>query len=303
MARTIRTVAQIQQQMIDTKNQQAALAGLTSTSTTAIYRLMFYVMAVAISLLEQILNIFQAELEAKILAGAPGSASWMKQKTLEFQYSSTNPQVTTLVNFVPTYPVINPSLRIITRCSVTQTMSGATPVIYQADVKVAKGEPPTPLSSAEQTALEAYYGQGGSPVADGSGIGFCGIHYNFINQAADEMYLQAEITYNGQYSGTIQSDTINAVTAYLKDLSSAVNFNGIFKTVSLIDYMQAVPGFKDINIQTLRIRETGTSFPGGTSLVSSNTVNYTNYTPKAGYIIPETTSGNTMTNSLTFTAG
>jgi len=172
-----RTIEQIQAGIIADIQATPELAEANSTSKRAIWRLFAYVQASAILLLEQIIDTFTTANELKISQGIPATASWINSKVLEFQYSATNPQIVQLVNFTPVYPVIDKSLRIITRCSVVTTLSS------QVIVKVAKNDPPVALTSTELSSLQSYINQ----------IGVIGVNYNCQSLTSDKLYIDAEV--------------------------------------------------------------------------------------------------------------
>lgn len=289
---TPRTIATIQAQILAEKTAQPELSALTSTSQTAIYNLWTYIVAVAISLFENVLAIFQKEIEDTVSKAAVGSDAWLKAKVLEFQYDAVNPQVLTLVNFVPQYPIINPALRIITRCSVKTT--GAKIGI----VKVAKNNPPVALTAPELVALQSYLTNGGDGTYGGRGvgIGFAGVQINAFSFTADKLYFKATIYYNGQYQTVIQATVVAAIENYL----SNIDFDGNIKINSLIDYLQKVPGVSDVKIEDLAIRADAVAFGSKTYLIQAFTEIYNIFPTYAGYVVGETTSSNTLNDTITY---
>src|SRR5690606_15396429 len=132
-----------------------------------------------------------------------------------FQYDSVVPQVVQLntITLAPEYPLVNASLRIITRCSVT---SGS---FNQVNIKVAKNEPPTALDSSEKSALE-YYVNTIKPV---------GVIYNIISIDSDKFYCGATIYYKGAYSSVILSTLQTAYDNYL----ASIPFDGVVTLTDL----------------------------------------------------------------------
>jgi len=289
---TPRKIADIQAQILAEKAAQPSLSGLTSPSQTAIYNLWAYIVAVAISLTENVVAIFQTEIETTVSKAAVGSDAWLKSKVLKFQYDSTTPQVLTLVDFVPQYPIINPYLRIITRASV-KTLGSKIAV-----VKVAKSEPPVALSAPELASLQSYLTNGGDGTYAGRGVGFgfAGVQINAVSLASDKLYLKANIYYNGQYSAVIQTTVVTAIENYLKN----IDFDGNVKLLSLIDYIQSVPGVTDIKIEKVTLRADTISFGGGTNLVNAFTEYFSSYPTYAGYVVGETTASNTLNDTITY---
>ncbi len=81
-----RTLEQIQNEIIQVKESEPALAGLSSTSKTAIWRLWIFVMAFAIYTLELIFDNHKEELSGKIRSQKTHKAPWVRGMLLNFQY-------------------------------------------------------------------------------------------------------------------------------------------------------------------------------------------------------------------------
>lgn len=278
-----RQISEIQQQMIDNIAADSVLGTLlTSTSKRAIYRLFTYVVAVAINALEQLMDIFTAEVEAVAAAAAPATPSWLQAQIFNFQYSPTTPQVIQLINFAPAYPVVDETLRIITRCSVTTNLSNS--VI----IKVATGEPPAALSGPQLAALQSYVTE----------IGVAGVVYNVISQASDKLYVQANVYYQGQYSAVIKANVVAAIENFL----AGIPFNGQVKISDIEDAITGVEGVNDVVLVNVRARADGTAFASGSYLVQNQQTASRLWGTVAGYMVGETSTGNTLNDSLTFIA-
>lgn len=275
-----RTIEQIQSAIITDIQATPELAEANSTSKRAIWRLFAYVQASAILLLEQIIDTFITANDLKISQAIPATASWLNSKVLEFQYSATNPQIVQLVDFVPVYPVVDKSLRLITRCSVVTTLSS------QVIVKVAKNEPPVALTSTELSSLQSYINQ----------IGVIGVNYSTQSLTSDKLYIDAEVYFDGQYSTVIQARVISAINTFLSTLS----FNGILKVSDIELAIRGVVGVSDVLLKNVKMRSDVTPFTGGTFLIQNNTVISRIFPTISGYIVGETTTGNTFTDKLTF---
>ena len=113
-----RTVEQINVYVVDNLVVQFAAIGITITPLTwskrNMLRAICYTVAICQALMEQLQDLFQQRIESTVSKAYAGSAPWIQDKMFKFQYSATNPQVISLINLVPTYPVINETLRIIT---------------------------------------------------------------------------------------------------------------------------------------------------------------------------------------------
>jgi len=277
-----RSVSEIQNSIITDVQNTPELAGASSTSKRAIWRLWTYIVAVAINLLEQLMDIYQSEIELTVALAAPQTPQWLQDKVFKFQYSATNPQVIQLINFVPIYPIIDASLRIVTRCSVRTTIAN------QVLIKVAKSEPPLALSVGEVSALQSYV----------TTLGVAGVNFVVSSAASDKLYVQAQIFYQGQYNSIIQASVVTAIEAYL----GSIPFDGTLRLSDLEIAIKSVIGVNDCVFQNVSARSDSTSFGSGTSLVVTNAVVLRLWNTLAGYVVGETTSGSTLNDSLTFIA-
>lgn len=292
-----RTLAQILTSYDDAQAAEASLAGLNSPSQTAIYTIWKYICAVCTLFLEQLIDIKKTEIETVVKAAPVGSEPWLQAKVLEFQYDSVTPQFLTLVNFAPVYNPIDITKRIITRSSVN---TGTNNKVY---VKVAKSDPPVALSAPELSALQAYLTNGGDGTYAGRGVGlgFAGIDYVAISRDADKLYLAGTIYYNGQYAATIQQSVIDAINAYLLALSTS-NFNGSISLLGITDAIQSVLGVNDLSLEDVATRPDLTAFANKTYMRQAKTDIITTTPTYAGYIVEETTAGQTFTDKLIFEA-
>ena len=280
-----RTIAQIQAQIIATKQAQPELAGLTSTSKRAIWNLWTFVIATCIGIFEQLLDSFLLSVEAQVNASAGASILWLQAKMFQFQYDAITPQVVQLINTVPQYPVVDATKQIVTACSVTSSLSN------QVTIKVAKSNPYVALVSAELTAAQSYINT----------IGAAGISYTVISLNPDKLYVQASIYYQGQYSTVIQQNVIDAINSFLQNLS-ITNFNGSMKISDLEGVIRNVAGVNDVILNNVKGRDDASTFANGVDLVLNNTVISRQWDTVAGYIVQETTSGKTFADSLIFIA-
>lgn len=272
-----RTVAEIQQSIIDQKNLQADLNPLDSPSKTAIWLLWTFIVAVCIALHEQLWDIFKVELEDIALKSVPATANWWQDQILKFQYSATTPQVIGLVAFYPTYPIINTDMKIITRCSIGETNT------LTVAIKVAKGVFPavSALDSGELSALTSYVDK----------IKPAGIQTDITSLDADRIRIQASIFYNGQFvANSVKSDVIIAINSFL----AAIPFNSIVYTSQLLNVIHSVNGVIDASLVSVSARANATPI-----LLASPIARF--YETRAGYIIPEDTALNTLDDTISMT--
>tara|TARA_R110000796_G_scaffold55294_4_gene128862 strand:- start:699 stop:1562 length:864 start_codon:yes stop_codon:yes gene_type:complete len=277
-----RTIAVIQQEIIDAIQADATLSGLTSTSAVAIWRLVTRVIAAGLETEEQLNDVFRLELEQIAREAVPGTDDWLQRRVLEFQYDALSPQITQVVDGRVTYPVIDATLRVVTRAAIKTQSNNRTLV------KVAKGTTTlAPLTSDELIALSGYL----------SRVGFAGIPIDVSSQQADRVRINNCIVYYlRQYNPvTVKAAVIEAVETYLKNISTT-NFNGVVVRSEIIDAMQAVDGVALIGSSTLSpiIRTFAVAAPGGVAILDQREA-------QAGYAITEDASGYDLNSTITMT--
>ena len=261
------------------------LSGLTSTSTTAIWNLFCYIFATSEATEEQLYDQFVTEVETLVANGAPATANWIQSQAFNFQYSSSTPQIPQLstTTFAPYWPVVNPSLRIITNCSVTTNVLGG------VNVLVATGEPtPAPLTAPQLNAFQAFLNY----------VGTAGIVYNAVSLYPDLISTAATVYYNGSYSAVIQANLLAAYTSLL----ASIPFSGVLKMSQIETALLNVTGVNDVVLNNVSARPASIAFGSGSNLIVGNQELSRLWTTIAGYIIDETTSGNTFTDLLTLVA-
>lgn len=278
-----RSISQIKSQMIDEKNNQSALSGLTSTSQTAIWNLYFFIVATAINIFEQLQDLYKSDIQTQIANAIPQTKQWLQAMVFKFQFDANNPQILSLVDLVPQYPIVDTTKQIVTRCSVN------TEINKQVSIRVAKENPPVKLTTAEVNALSSYV----------TLIGNAGVTYNVISLDPDLIEINADIYYNAQYSAIISDSMTNAINTFLAN----IDFNGAIYVGKLEDAMRGVAGVNDIKINVLNVRASFETYAQTHTLYNLSTgINNRLYQPYAGYIITETETSHTLTDTLTYHA-
>lgn len=276
-----RPIAQIQQQILDNVAADEALSTqLTSPSKRAIYRLWSFIIATAIGVFEQILDLWRAVIENLVAKAAPGSNLWVQDQVFKFQYDAANPQIIQLINLAPAYPVVDASLRIVTRCSVTTDVNNA------VTIKVAKSAVPEPLDADQKAALASYI----------QTIGVAGIEYKVVSLYADRVLVEADVYYNGLFSSVIKANVILAINNYL----ASIPFNGRVKVDDLRQAVRGVSGVNDVVFKNVSARANSMVFGTGTALIAGQTLVSRYWPTLSGYAISEDTAGQTLADKLTF---
>jgi len=237
-----RTIQEIYDAIIIEKEQQSALtalqpnidkaqtllADLNTSSKVSIWRLMFWVFAVAVWIHETFWDKFKTEIETLKQQAVPGGAAWLQDEAFKFQMGD----VLTVINYKYQYATIDQSKQIIKRCAVIDTLNSVI-------VKVAKlnDSVPVELTTDEFTAFETYmlyYKR------------FAGVSMSVISLPADVLKLKYDIYYNPQYElATVKTDIENAINGYL----SGLKFNGNLLLTRLTDSIQDVASVVDLELK------------------------------------------------------
>ena len=274
-----RTVAQIKQSMLDAKNADSTLSTLTSTSQTAKWNLYYFIVASCIAIFEQLQDIFKTELETIASTAAPSTPQWTRNKVLKYQKGDVAQLNTT--TYVIEYPTINTANQILTRCAVI-TAPNRTVLI-----KVAKGNPPTPVSVGELAEVQSYV----------ETFNPAGIAFTLINENSDKMEVAATIYYNGQYSAVISTNVVAALNSYMANLP----FNGVISTQAVVDAIQAVEGVISVSLARILVRKHSVAYGAGVTLYNLSTgVDAVQYQTIAGYVVQETTATHTFNDTLSY---
>lgn len=252
-------------------------------SNVTSFNALIFGVAVSINVFEQLLDVFRIEATELIQSTPVHNTGNTRQKVLDFQFGDV---IELDSNFVPSYPVIDDSKKIVTQCAV---VNSDTDVLT---IKVAKGTAPSlqPLASNELTALQDYFL--GTAVSEG--VGVAGVSVIWVNQNADKFFIEADIFYLGQFDeATVKTNVIAAINNYLDGFQSEA-FNGELFMNRLVDQIQAVDGVSRVNLENVRGRADGVAYPGGTVVDTQGT-----YLSTSGYIVEETSSGGTFNDTIT----
>jgi len=292
MARSIST---IKAAMDAEQAAQTGLSSLNSVSTSSIYNLWKYIVAVQMNLQEQLWDIFKTDLETIVDKAPVGSDKWLQDRVLKFQYDAVTPQIVEVQSdFSVGYTTVDTTKQIITRASVKTSASRT------VNIKVAKSEPPIALTVGELASLQGYLNNtsDGTYAGRSAGIGFAGVRYIATSLEADKLYLKATIYYNGQYTSVISDAVISSINNYL----SNIPFDGNFKLTSLVDAIQLTTGVTDIVLENVAIRPDTDVIANSNYLVQNKTTLIPTYQLTAGYVSEEDTVGYLFTDTLTFIA-
>ncbi len=295
-----RELEEIRTEIIDEIQTYPELDDLNAVtpSQTADWYTWTSIFAAILNAFEQLFDIFSADIDTKILQSRVGNARWLQDKVLKFQYDASNPQVPAVTDtFTVEYPIVNESLRIVKAAAIQQQPN------RQVFVKVAKEVSGvlSPLIEAEANALASYLKL----------VQFAGTQVVLIRDpltngtlSPDQLYLKAEIYYDGQYVlSSVKTNIETAITDYFKNL----DFDGVVNRQQLERVILDVEGVNDIVIEEIIGRTNNEPITGSNvdvvyrNVAGQTPVNGRIYQTAAGYIITEQTPTYTLNDSLTYT--
>lgn len=224
-----RTIAQIQQSIVDAKNADGTLGpALTSSSAVAIWYLWTYVVAVCQWTLENLYDAHVSEVNGIIATQKPHTLQWYVTMARAFQYGASLPADSDVY-----VPVAAPG-----DASLVVTFASAVETTNLVRIKTATGVVGSlaALSGGQLTAFTAYMNQ----VKD------AGVRLQCTSGAGDTFQPTMIIYYDplvldntgARLDGTDATPVKDAVNAFLDSLP----FNGRLKLNDFIAAMQAVPG-------------------------------------------------------------
>lgn len=236
MARSIQSIFD---EIISLKEQQSELSGLSSTSNTAIYRLLIYIVAVTTHYHESLWDLFRQDLD-NIKATSPVmSEKWWIDKLLNlYQYDNTDTDKGVLTiddDFIPKYVTTDATKRIIKFAAVKQSTNSR-----QVNIKIAKADffgNPEQLSNDELQSAKSFV----------NSLQAAGLFLNVISFTPDKLKLNLDIYFDGQY---VQSNVLNNVKTAIRTYLQNLKFDGTIELTKLVDALQLVSGVKDIYINS-----------------------------------------------------
>jgi hypothetical protein len=238
-----RKINEIYQDMISAKESESALASLTSASSTAIWRLMFYVVAVCISTLEKLFDSHTNDVEERIAEIIPGRAQWYANKVLAFMIDKT------LVADTDNYDTTGMDDDEIAEARVVKhavAIENGTSSVLTIKVAGETAGVRSVLPATTVTQLIAYIKE----------IKYAGVRIELVNQTADVFNCEVDVYYNPQLlPEDVQTACNNAVKLYIENLP----FNGEYTNMALIDALQKVDGVNVVEFKYASSCEYGTS--------------------------------------------
>jgi hypothetical protein len=254
-----RTISQIQNQILAQITADPVLGTkLTSPSQVAIYNVFSFIVATALSVEENLRDIFQTEIEADIFNAPPGTPQWIVKMVKYFQYSAVTPQYVAVDNFTISYPVVNPSYNVVAQCAVV------TLPFRTVEIKIAPADTSSCFDNIP--GIFPYGSTGAGPTVNALSayldlINFAGVQFSIVNLYPDYFMCGANIYYDGQFGPSVTANVSVAINNYLANLpfNGVISLYGGYNDPGLINVIQSVQGVLDVEFTNVAIRPNNTS--------------------------------------------
>ena len=262
-----RSIAEIKAEMVAAKEADSNLDGLTSTSATAIWNLMFFIMAASIAFFESLFDLFKEDIETRAKEIPTGTLQWYAAESLVFQ----NGDSLELIDGVLTYPVIDEDLQIV-KLAAASVNNG----LITIKAAALSGDDAIPLTAPQKTAFEGYW----------LNKRFAGEALQVISNDPDLLKALYTIKVNASVIDPSNGESLaspgafpveDAIDAFLQDFQGE-NFAGDMQVMKLTDSIQAVSGVLNAVANTIEAR------PDAGVFVDVLAVSDQTYQSAAGYM-------------------
>ena len=256
-------------------SSQTFLQDLTSTSKVAIWRLIFWVCAVAIWILENLFDTHTAEIDARKAELIPGTLRWYVEESKIYQDGDELIFNTSTKKYE--YAELDLDARIIEQASANEA-NGEVVITVAKDDGTGSLEK---LTSAEKTRFESYIAE----------IKFAGVATRVISDDPDLL----KIAYNIYVDGTViyvdesnPSDPLNGslisdsstypVVDAIDDYIATLDFKGTMRVADLTDAIQAATGVRNVVATTVEAKYAAFAYTDILALANQS------YQSNAGYL-------------------
>ena len=226
-----RTITEIQTEIFTSIAANENLAGLTSTSKVAIWRLLVFIVAFAIWTLERLFDTHQKEIDTALYEQKSGTARWYRNMALAFQYGFkllTDDDQFNNLGF--TTDQIEAS-KIIKYCSVKESLESSRIIIK---IATESGDNLAPLSESQIESFENYIAE----------VAYAGVKFEVVNNPADKLLLNLRIYRNPLVIDAAGNNIITggktveiAIKNYIKNLpfDGELVINDLIQTLRELD--------------------------------------------------------------------
>lgn len=225
-----RSIGVIQNEMLDSITADENLAGLNSQSKVSIYRLIVFIVAFSIWVLENLFDTHKKEVDDIIEAKMPHRPSWYRTKAKAFQYGFA------LITDTDKYDNTGYTDEQVLDSKIIK-YAAVTPSAGQILIKIATETAGVlaPITAGQKASFDAYILE----IAD------CGVKYIVVNHLPDILLLNLQIFRDPLVLDAAGMSILNgnypvrdAINEYMKELP----FNGELVLAHFIDKLQKAEG-------------------------------------------------------------
>lgn len=225
-----RSIGVIQNEMLDSITADENLAGLNSQSKVSIYRLIVFIVAFSIWVLENLFDTHKKEVDDIIEAKMPHRPSWYRTKAKAFQYGFA------LISDTDNYDNTGYTDDQVLDSKIIK-YAAVTPSAGQILIKIATEAAGilAPITQEQKASFDAYVLE----IAD------CGVKYIVVNHLPDILLLNLQIFRDPLVLDSTGMSILNgnypvqdAINEYMKELP----FNGELVLAHFIDKLQKAEG-------------------------------------------------------------
>jgi len=244
-----RSISEIQTEILVSIANDTVLAELNSPSATAIYRLIAYIVASFIWILEVLFDAHKVEVRTLIESQKPHTLRWYVNQVKAFQYGVD-------LNEYGLYDNANRTAEQVANQRIVAE-AAAIELNGRVTIKAVKrvGGIFAPLAPLEYTALNGYL----SEIKD------AGVRIDLISREPDKLYLSVDVFYSSQVlsptGARLDGNNESPVKTAMIDFLQSVPFDGIFVKAKLGFALMAVEGVVVTEIRSCRATRIDISFP------------------------------------------
>lgn len=249
---------------------QNMLAELTTASKVAIWRLIFWVIAVAINIHENLFDIFKSDVETRALEIVPATTRFYVIESLKFQLGDELEFINDTFQYADSTSVAALAKQIIKQASARDVNTIVT-------IKIAKDDGSgglEKLSLTEKTAFEAYLDQ----------FKIAGTKTIVISDDPDLLKVAYTIQFDPlvmKPDGSLIEDGTFPVQEAIDDFIKGLPFDNVFRVQDLTDAVQAARGVVNAVVDVVETKFGALEF-SDILLVPTET-----FLPNAGYLVTD----------------
>lgn len=240
-------------------------------SSVSVESLLFYIVACATWVLENLFDKHREDVENRIEAILPHRPKWYRDKVLAFMKNKTLVPDTDYYNTDGMNDSDIEAARVVKYAAATEAVDAS---LLTIKVAGESGGHRAPLDTETEKQLLAYIGE----------IKDAGVRINLVNKSADIFQCELDIYYDAVLlPEVVETACREAIKNYIENLP----FNGEYTNMALVDELQKIEGVRIVEFGSAKNEVSGESTP---------TVINARCTPTAGYF----SAGNIIINMKSY---